>query len=64
MNRLARDAGFVVEDETIAVMLAPREYDLTIPRPVSAALGVLPPAVRRGLLHAVPTHLKVLVPRG
>jgi len=62
LEQLAGDAGFGVEDETMTVMLAPENYDVKIPAPATAALKKVPSKVRRGLLYAVPTHIKVLSP--
>jgi ubiquinone/menaquinone biosynthesis C-methylase UbiE len=63
LEQLAADAGFTVEDETMTVMLAPDDYDVKFPAPATAALKKVPDGVRRGLLYAVPTHIKVLSPR-
>ncbi len=55
--------GSTVEDETMTVMLAPEDYDVKFPEPATAVLEKVPDGVRRGLLYAVPTHIKVLTPK-
>jgi SAM-dependent methyltransferase len=63
LTTLAEAHGLVVEDRAWAVLSDPKKYSTVLPSATVCAVRLAPRPVVRLLLHVVPTHLKLLVPR-
>lgn len=63
LNRLAKQQGFRVHDKIWDVMANPKDYQVNVPKPVVVVARMTPRPAAKVLVHAVPTHVKILTVR-